>query len=671
MLGEDPTPYRTEAELIAKAMKSQLWLKDGWYAEGKDLLGLQLVHPNAALWTYYHTIDSQAANPFEAWQMGRFVDTQIAHIPVTKECSTLATTTWMPYTWSINNVVMAETTHTSLANWQAGRTQEAFSTFKAAILDSMFQGLCPGNVGMCTGNDVYRRESQRDFADGAGATSRALIEGLFGITPDALAGELNVRPGFPSQWDHASIRHPDFDVAFSRKQNVESYTIESRFSSPMRLRLRCAARGMGQPEVTVNGRPAEWKNIDDAIGRPQIEISAEQAKRWEVVIKWGAEAPSEIPPERRTAVGEPFETSVQPAALVDLFDPQGALGQVQKKTDGFKASIAGQEGHRTVFAKVHQDQMTWWIPIALEVVPPTQVIQASVQDAGHLRFVARDNVSGESKPVVLDANGLLPGTNPVIAALANGRTAGGTVVNWNIVAAPSTQWETIALKDIYNDNLTQIFKNEYVTPRSPYCSLSIPKNGLGAWASNRKNAEIDDSGLRGLAGKFRIPQGVPFDFPREGKNVVFVSQWDNYPREASVPLGGKASHVYLLVAGSTNPIQSRIDNGEVIVSYTEGSSDRLALRNPDTWWPIEQDYFIDDYGFADASPLPPRVDLKTGAVRVLNLADFRGKGAIINGGAATVLDLPLDGRRELKSITVRALANDVVIGLTAVTLVRP
>jgi hypothetical protein len=31
---------------------------------------------------------------------------------------------------------------------------------------------------MCTGFDAYRRESQRDFADGVGAMSRALVEGL-------------------------------------------------------------------------------------------------------------------------------------------------------------------------------------------------------------------------------------------------------------------------------------------------------------------------------------------------------------------------------------------------------------------------------------------------------------------------------------------------------------
>jgi hypothetical protein len=158
--------------------------------------------------------------------------------------------------------------------------------------------------------------------------------------------------------------------------------------------------------------------------------------------------------------------------------------------------------------------------------------------------------------------------------------------------------------------------------------------------------------------------------PGDAKNILFTSQWDNYPREAVVPLTGKAQRVHLMMAGSTNAMQSRIDNGEVVVTYADGSEARLALRNPETWWPIEQDYFVDDYQFRLDAPLPPRVDLKTGTVRVLEAGAFKGKGGIVPGGAATVLALALDPAKELKSLTVRALANDVVIGLMAVTLER-
>lgn len=170
-----------------------------------------------------------------------------------------------------------------------------------------------------------------------------------------------------------------------------------------------------------------------------------------------------------------------------------------------------------------------------------------------------------------------------------------------------------------------------------------------------------------------MPNGVFFSTPSEpiAKNVIFTSQWDNYPRESSIALGGRASHAYLLMAGSTNFMQSRMENGEVVVTYTDGTSSRLALINPETWWPIEQDYFTDDYQFPMEGPLPPRVDLKTGNIRLLSLPAFKGKGKAIPGGSATVLDLALDAGKELESVTVRTFTNDSVIGLMSLTLERP
>jgi hypothetical protein len=177
----------------------------------------------------------------------------------------------------------------------------------------------------------------------------------------------------------------------------------------------------------------------------------------------------------------------------------------------------------------------------------------------------------------------------------------------------------------------------------------------------------------GTKGVFDVGSGLKFATPGPGpaNNVTFVSQWDNYPRSIAVPLTGRAMRIHLLMAGSTNPMQSRIENGEVVVEYAAGPPTRLALRNPETWWPIEQDYFVDDYQFSMDAPPPTRVDLKTGRVRTLDAATFKGQGGPIPGGAATILQLAVDPRRELKSLTVRALANDVVIGLMAATLERP
>ena len=53
-----------------------------------------------------------------------------------------------------------------------------------------------------------------------------------------------------------------------------------------------------------------------------------------------------------------------------------------------------------------------------------------------------------------------------------------------------------------------------------------------------------------------------------------------------------------------------------------------------------------------------------------NVSPLAARALWVPGGAATVLDLPLDPSKELRSLTVRALANEVVSDLMSVTLQR-
>jgi hypothetical protein len=576
ILGEDPTIYQNEADLILRGMNKYLWLADeGNFGESKDLLGLQLVHPNSGLWTFYHTIDSEVPTPAQSWQMANWIDQNIAHIPIRganvpdENLFVLPETSWLPYQWSLNNVVMAENAHTALGFWQANRPETAFQLFKGEILDSMFLGLCPGNFGCMTSHDMARGEAQRDFADACGVNSRAFVEGLFGVRPDALAGELKIIPGFPAKWDHAGIQHPDFNFQFRRDGLTETFLAEPKFPKPMKLNLQIAALRTNA-DVSVNGQPAKWNWVEDLFGVQRIQIQSPAAEKFEVVVNW------------KSGTG----------------------------------------------------------------VPPVKVPETLA--------LSRSPDRQDARPTF----------------------------DWNQKVSADTKFETINLSQFFNDKVTQIFRNEYRSPRSPFASLATPDHGIGGWCEPTASADVDDSGLRSLAaqngGKIILPDGISFATPGESgaKNIIFTSQWDNYPREVSVPLSGKSSHAFLLMAGSTAAMQSRFDNGEVIATYADGSTDKLTLRNPETWWPIDQDYFFDDFAFRQnltgetPVPLPPRVDLATGKIRLLDLQTFKGRGGKIRGGAATVLDLPLDATKELKSLTVRALANEVVIGLMGVTLAR-
>lgn len=634
LLGLDATPYENEAAAIARALDDYLWLpRLGWFAESKDLLGLQLTHPSAAAWTVYHTLDSRAASPLEAWQLARYVDTALPRFPlrgpgVPPGNHTIATSNWMPYTWSINNVVFAESVHTALALWQAGRTDGANRLFNGAVLDSMFLGLCPGNVGMATAFDANRRESQRDFGDGAGVASRTVIEGLFGLQPDLLAHEIVVQPGFPHDWTHAAIRHPDFSYSFERRGTTDRYQFTSALPKSTAIRLRLVARS-ATPSITLNGLAVTWRNLGESVGAPRIEIVVPPGgdPKAEVAIDWhGAPVPVR-PGALRVALGEALEVDFA-ARVIEFADPQSALANLVVKGTRAHAQAAGVAGHRTAFARLELGALSWWQPLEFEITAA-------------------------------------PAASPVFTT------------DWSRPLEPSTRCEPVDLSAALNDRVTEIFRHDYTAPRSPHTSLALARNGYGTWTHPNTTFSVDDSGLRAVAaahgGTLVLPNGVPLATPADpaAHNIAFVSRWSNFPAETVVPLAGRAKKIYLLLAGSTWAMQSRLDNGDIIVTYTDGSITRLALENPTTWWPIDQDYFIDDFAFARPGPLPLRVDLKTGTVRVLEPESFKGRGRTVPGGAATVLDLALDPTKELRSLTVRAQANDVIIGLMSATLERP
>ncbi|HTH30072.1 MAG TPA: hypothetical protein VL946_01925, partial [Lacibacter sp.] len=240
----------------------------------------------------------------------------------------------------------------------------------------------------------------------------------------------------------------------------------------------------------------------------------------------------------------------------------------------------------------------------------------------------------------------------------------------------ATKFETVDLTPHFNDAVTNIFKNEYLSPRPAVPTLQLPTQGIGNWAYPLTTANISDSGLRVKAGVKNevLINNIPFKTTAtEKKNIVFTSMWDNYPDSVVLPLSGTASYAYFLMAGSTNPMQSRMVNGTVVVNYTDGTSSLLELKNPENWWPIEQDYFIDGFAFTAGETKPTRVLLKTGEVIPANYKYSGIKGFSnfgIDGGAATVLHLKLNPHKQLKSITLKTIANDVVIGMMSVTLVR-
>lgn len=126
------------------------------------------------------------------------------------------TSDWQPYAWSINNVVAAENYHLALAFFECSDKERGYELLRNTMLDNMVYGHSPGNYGQLLTEDEQRGECYRDFGDCIGIASRAIIQGLFGIIPDALSGKCYIRPGFPASWDSVSISLPYISYKYKK-----------------------------------------------------------------------------------------------------------------------------------------------------------------------------------------------------------------------------------------------------------------------------------------------------------------------------------------------------------------------------------------------------------------------------------------------------------------------
>lgn len=588
IIGEDPTPYRQEANAILEAMNKRLWIEDeGHWAEFQDFMGEKRLHKSAAIWSIYTPIDCGACNDEQAYRAAKWVDVYIPHIPVRIEgvqdyrssrssgnssreekysnvCTpellellnslkTISTTDWMPYDWSTNNVAHEEVMNMVLAFLKAGLREEGFNLLMADLLDGQYLGQCPGNFGQISYYDKARSEAYRDFGDNVGISARAIINGLFGVQPDALNGKCVIQPAFPQDWDSVTFKTPYLTYQFVRQGNKDIYHITQNFTRPLQIVVKTF---LGDGKVYVK------------------EGTMDKMQTIEVIRN------------RRD------ESSYSPTTY-----------------DGNKAG--------------RYADLPLQIPSSLGL----------------------DSIGLAKKRICID------------------------------------------MSPYFNANVDDIFRNEYLSPRSPYTTLEIPKQGIGQWCLPKRTATIEDDGLRARVkdGLFDTGlNGLVFASPAEGNNIVYTSLWDNYPNSITIPLKGKARFANLLLAGSTNNMQSRIDNGIVVATYQDATADTLHLENPTNWCPIEQEYYIDEHAFRTLPQRPYRVHLGSGAVS-RTLGDILSVGELsssvkgnpdsaepryIVDGAAQILRMPLNGKKRLKALEVRTLSNDVIIGLMAITLER-
>ncbi len=694
LLGKDPSIYEEEAKQIDATMRERLWLENkGYFAEYQDALGNRLVHDKPGLWTIYHVADAYLLDDFDSYQNTRYIDNYLPHIPIEVEGKeheglyTLATTTWQPYTWSVNNVALAENLQGALAYWQSGRPDDAFHLWKSNVIESMYHGISPGNFQQLSHYDAFRGELYRDFADPIGVASRTLTEGLFGFFPKLMDEEILIKPGFPQDWDFAEIELPEWRYAYKREQGNLSFHIRTQYEHAVQLKMEVPVSYAQIKSVKVNGNVVSWSIKPSSINRPILVFDAPAAKEFEVEIIGGKQLefmsvePVEHPYTEELEL--PLPAGVE---MTDVYDPQKILGDQHNERFSFIQHT--QKG--TFFVKLRQEEMTWWQAINMDLIQPIHA-DFEQRDKQHYLILKNRTVenktvsidgmginkeiklsSSESVEITLPTTGLSMGTNKLRIRTGQDQWTARYIV-WDVKNQGTYQQQD--LSTFYNARVHDIFEQRYLSPRTDVPTLQLPWQGIGNWCYPLIEAVIDDSGLMAARKEQSVTYlGIPFLIKGNERNVLFTSQWDNYPTTVEVPLQGKAEKAYLLMAGSTNPMQSETVNARLKVTYTDGEEDILNLKNPTNWWPIEQDYLDDNYAFEiPDDEIPYRVQLKTGELykggELPKYTEIKGyTNRAVDGGAATILDLPLDSSKTLRSLQLVSETNDVVVGIIALTL---
>jgi hypothetical protein len=216
-------------------------------------------------------------------------------------------------------------------------------------------------------------------------------------------------------------------------------------------------------------------------------------------------------------------------------------------------------------------------------------------------------------------------------------------------------WRHVPMEGVFNGDVRTIFMQKYVSPRPPTVSCRIGYNGWSAWTFFPWNLQPPEIKLARPGEALVTTNGVPFGVIGADRNIAFTSQWDNWPKAVTVPVHSAGEAVWLLVCGSTNPMQGRIANAVLRFRYADGREETLDLVPPLNFWSLCRFGSYDYDGRRDQFVLPkePPAQVQLG-----------------ENCRAMVYGWKLRPDVVLKEVALETLSQDVVIGLMGVSIMN-
>ena len=609
--GRAQTHHRDALERIRSGFFSSLWIpKKGHPGKCREQGGHQRLHEDPWSYSLFLPIDAGLVTGLQAASALHYSRHALQNDLKPFGGRMVWFSNWVPGIWSVRYDWPADCYHLALAYCQVGLAADAWDIFKGTFLSSAFESSGLGNLGHLAGGT--------DFGDCSNTFARTLVEGLFGYRPDYPNGVVLCAPCFPSDWDHASIRLPDVSLAFQRTATVHNIVVIVARAAELLIELPVRAQRI--LSVTCDNHPVPWQTragFDETV----VQVRLAQCSSARVVITTDGDVTAAIEPLIQCGqVGAPFFFHAA-QRIVHVHDPEGALVELLWQDQQLTASLAANPGHHLVFVTVQVGSLEQILSVRIRIDDPRALAAAAALRVDQAPAAAR--------------------------------------------------WKSLDLATHLNADVRTIFQQRYLSPRPDTVSLRIGEDGWSPWTASFWNATPPTITLEHLAdvraGEPLITaQGAAFHLAATVPNIAFTSLWDNFPNSVTVPVQAAAEAIWLLVAGSTNPMQCQIANAVLRVTYVDGIEESLELVPPLNFWAVapiaisgaapgqagRADYDDPMDAFCVPLPHPPCVWLGTNC-------------------RAMVYGRRLRPGISVTRVTLETLSQEVVIGLLAVSLMNP
>jgi len=611
--------YEDECTKIKNAINKTLWLKDkGQYAAYIEQGGYKRVHSDAWIYSEHLPIEAGLSSLQQSWQAMYYTEWAMERFKFPYGGEMRQTSNWVPGQWSVRELFHADNFAMALGYFLAGQGNEGWQLLSGTMKETMF-GDQTKKTGYSNEWGAYNHRNMEspgglshpncgiDFNDLTTMYVRSVIEGLFGYRPDYPNKKVVFAPTFPNNWEHASIETPDFSVSFKQKDNNDEYHFTLNKKAGIELRLPIMADHVNQ--LIVNNKSIPFR-IEPQTGYGMLVAEVAETNNITVNIELSKRRSVIEPIEIEKEVGENLSMQSESGKYLGVEDPQDVLSNVKTNGNLISATCSDKTGFHLVFAKTGGD------------VPYFQVIKLKIKNT------IADKATAEKLPIIAPENG---------------------------------KWTTIDMTSNFNGDIRTIFKEKYESPRPNTVSARIGYDGWSAWTFRWWRVHVPEIKLDNIPnlttteGLLKTPQNALFKIDTTNKNIAFTSLWDNWPKSVTVPVEKKGEQLWLLVCGSTNPMQGHIENAVLRFKYADGVVDTLNLIPPFNYWSLCKFGNLDYNYNRDAFSLP-----KTKPLQVQLGQNCR----------AMVYGWRLRPNKVLQSVTLESLSQEVVVGLMGVSVLE-